>query len=253
MTFGETEVSCQPGRPAPFGGWHAIPCGISSRLSKPEMATPCQRNCVIQFRGGADRGGVVPEATRRANCAAHPAWHPVAEAPGEPGDQRAGRGQGDPRVGVQDQPHRAGPERHPRDRRARPAHLLRRRPGRARAAADPGRAGQPPRLVAPVQRHPAGLVPVLRRDGRGGDVHPGLRAAVRPGPAADPDLHRRRPGRLRHPAGRGRTARHPAQGTAAPVHRGTAQALGDHRGDRAAAAGRQHGDLAAISSATCSA
>ena len=46
------------------------------------------------------------------------------------------------------------------------------------------------------------------------------------------------------PLGRSGTARHPAQGTAAPVHRRAAQALGHHRGDRVAAAGRQPGDPA---------
>ena len=46
--------------------------------------------------------------------------------------------------------------------------------------------------VAQVQRHPARLVPVLRRDGRGRGLDPRLRAAVHPRLAPDPPVRRRR-------------------------------------------------------------
>ena len=161
---------------APSAGECVIPCAFSRSAWRREMGRSAA--CLTLLTG-------LP------SCASCSGTHlrRLREARGISARQAAAQ---DPRVGLQDQPHRARPERHPRDRRARPADPVRRRPARARAAAHPGRAGQPAGLVAPVQRHPARLVPGLRRHGRGGAVDPRLRAAVHPRPAADRGVRGRR-------------------------------------------------------------
>ena len=137
---GDRCVSGRAARPPILGGGMQSHMGYHGDCGR-RVATALPRNCKKQFRTARKSGRRHARADGRANRAAHPAGHPAAAAAGKPRHHRAGGGAGDPRFGVQDQPDRTRPERHPRDRRSRPADLLRRRGGRAGAAAEPGRAG----------------------------------------------------------------------------------------------------------------
>jgi hypothetical protein len=76
------------------GGWRRIAMQLHEAI--PRRGNPGRRHA---------------RADGRANRAADPAGHPVAPAARQPRHHRPGSGTGDPRVGVEDQPDRARPER----------------------------------------------------------------------------------------------------------------------------------------------
>ena len=120
-------------------------------------------------RSARDDGSRRGRSGDRPDRAAHAARRPAAPAArGQRGHPR-GRRLGDPRLRVEDQPDGAGPGRLQGARRRRPAHPLRRRPTTTSASAllDAGPRRQQPRLVAPLRRRAARLVPVLPRPGGG--------------------------------------------------------------------------------------
>jgi len=148
------------------------------------------------LRIGGSPAAVQPALSGADSAAPRARRSPPPAAGGSGHHDRARRGR-DPRLAFQDQPHGARPGRVQGARHLGPADPVQGRPGRGARGADAagprvGHAG----LVAGVRGHPAALGrAVLRPRGRG-HGHQGVRAPVRPRPAADPGLRSRG-----HPAG----------------------------------------------------
>ena len=114
-------------------------------------------------------------------------------------------------------------------------------------AAHAGPRGQQPRLVAPLRRRAADLVPVVPRPGGGRRADPHLRGAVRPRPAADRGVRPRgRPARPRRGRRRTEIERRVGAADAAPAAaapREPAAAVGGgRRGGAAPPDRRRRGD-----------
>ena len=211
---------------------HAARCceETAGALVDPHRSSIDQRH--VRRRPRRSPGSRSVGTLRRGNRSPHAARCP-APPPARGGRHldREGRLR-DPRLAVQDQPHRDRPGRPQAARHRRPAHAVRRdRTAGAVADPGPGQAVQYARLVDEVRRPAARLVRVLPRTRIRGRHHPWLPGPVHPRPVPDRGLcasrHPARPsGRVR----RGdRTPRHAAlaaPGTSHPA--GLAPGLDDH-------------------------